>query len=670
MAIEDNTFGLIAVRILTGCKRRFRKNLEEGCFYFFSNRYTNNGNDIVENDVPHLNNDFFGENITVHAVCGVNGSGKSSLFELVYRIVNNLSCLLECQNYRGKAEHLMFVEGLRAELYYELNNSIYSIKCYDWNMSIEGDDLDTIELSTGCEIDSDARESVYNHLFYTLVTNYSMQSLVPMDYEDESTCDWMKRPSERNWLTALYNKNDGYIVPIGFEPYKAGNRINLETQSELVTQRAALLLLENDRFVSGYQLEELSFELNNEFYAKKVEGFDFRNHVTDADFAHLDNRDILSIIIDRFGIPVERVAEKNRSLMAMALAYLYEKLWNVAQYPTFSAYRSLGAEMPANFIFGQSIEDSMRFTQFESLCDNVYSERSHITTKIHQTITFLAAYMGSDDNQRECNLTGNFTYHDYHKYYLNERAFADLREKELFFVPPFYKMNIKLINESNHEIVEYASLSSGERQFVQQISSCMYHLRNLMSVTENAPDDFERPKYHYFNLFLDEIEICFHPEYQRMFLLNLIETIKRLEINRGNHVNIIMSSHSPFLLSDLPSGNVLLLKDGHVWDDDSFANTFGANISTLLNEDFFLKKGFIGGFAQQKITKILDVLDREDSVNMEIGKRTKLKSLIELVGDPLLRDSLMTMYYKRFSETTEERIAMLRDEIKRLEGEV
>ena len=91
MAIEDHTFGLIAVRVLTGCKPRFTKNLEEGRFYFFSNRYKNDGNDIIENDIPHLPNDFFGENISVHAVCGVNGSGKSSLFELVYRIVNKLS---------------------------------------------------------------------------------------------------------------------------------------------------------------------------------------------------------------------------------------------------------------------------------------------------------------------------------------------------------------------------------------------------------------------------------------------------------------------------------------------------------------------------------------------------------------------------------------------------
>lgn len=671
MAIQDNTFGLIAVRVLTGCKQRFRKNLEEGRFYFFSNRYKNDGNNIVENGIPHLPSDFFGENITVHAVCGVNGSGKSSLFELVYRTVNNLSCLLECQNYRGKAEHLMYVEGLRAELYYELNNNQYSIKCYDWDMKVEGDDLDEIVLTAGGQQVSDAdRIRIYNHLFYTLVTNYSMQSLVPQDFDGEHTTDWLRRASERNWLTALYNKNDGYIVPLGFEPYKGDNKIDLGTQNELVTQRAALLLLENGRFVSGYQLEQLSFELDNAFYAKKVEKLEYMIHVEDKDFSRLDNRDSLRIMIARFNINVDRVAYKNRHLIAMIFAYIYEKIWNVAKYPTFEAYRTLEPQMPNNFVIGRSVEDDGLFTQFESLCDNIYSDESHITNKIHQAINFLKAYLTCDNDNRGCELVNTFTYQEYLEFYLNNRAFENLKEKELHFVPPFYKMTIKLRNQSNGEVVEYAELSSGERQFVQQMSSCMYHLRNLMSVAENDADNFERPKYHYFNLFLDEIEMCFHPEYQRMFLWNLLEMIKQLGINQGNHVNIIMSSHSPFLLSDIPSNHVLLLKDGHVWTDDRYANTFGANISTLLNEDFFLEKGFIGGFAQQKITGILNKLDGENTLNIGVDERAKIKEQIELVGDPLLRDSLISLYYKRFSETTEERIASLRDEIRRLGGEV
>ena len=45
----------------------------------------------------------------------------------------------------------------------------------------------------------------------------------------------------------------------------------------------------------------------------------------------------------------------------------------------------------------------------------------------------------------------------------------------------------------------------------------LYHLRNIISVPENAG----RVKYHNVCLFLDEIELCFHPEYQRLFVANL-----------------------------------------------------------------------------------------------------------------------------------------------------
>ena len=70
------------------------------------------------------------------------------------------------------------------------------------------------------------------------------------------------------------------------------------------------------------------------------------------------------------------------------------------------------------------------------------------------------------------------------------------------------------------------------------------------------------PKYHCYNLVIDEVELCFHPEYQRTFLRDLLRLLDRLEFNSGEqYVNILLTTHSPFLLSDIPEGHILYMAD-------------------------------------------------------------------------------------------------------------
>lgn len=131
-----------------------------------------------------------------------------------------------------------------------------------------------------------------------------------------------------------------------------------------------------------------------------------------------------------------------------------------------------------------------------------------------------------------------------------------------------------------------------------------------------------------------------------------------------------MSSHSPFLLSDLPGGRVLLLENGDIKNNPAFSNTFGANISTLLNEDFFLKNGFIGGYAQKQLTAVVDFLERPMQAGEDATMRDKAQRMIALTGDPLLRNTLKSLYYEHYSVTKEERIQSLEDEIRRLRAEI
>lgn len=112
-------------------------------------------------------------------------------------------------------------------------------------------------------------------------------------------------------------------------------------------------------------------------------------------------------------------------------------------------------------------------------------------------------------------------------------------------------------------------------------------------------------------------------------------------------INILFTKRSPFILSDLPKQNILYLENGQTTNEaDSIKkNTFAANIGDLLHQSFFLKNGFIGAKAQEKLTEIYKILFLN---NANIPYK-KLSNLIDMIGDDLLREqfkkSSMSVFY-------------------------
>ena len=52
-------------------------------------------------------------------------------------------------------------------------------------------------------------------------------------------------------------------------------------------------------------------------------------------------------------------------------------------------------------------------------------------------------------------------------------------------------------------------------------------------------------------LVLDEVEICFHPEYQRQFICRLRDMLAKFRFNKYSSICIIIATHSPFMLGTL-----------------------------------------------------------------------------------------------------------------------
>lgn len=185
-----------------------------------------------------------------------------------------------------------------------------------------------------------------------------------------------------------------------------------------------------------------------------------------------------------------------------------------------------------------------------------------------------------------------------------------------------------------NERIAMESFSSGEKQKLYSQSAVVYHLQNISSISNVFAFH-----YHAVNIILEEIELYFHPDWQRTFCNDLMEMIRSANVKNIDSVNITFVTHSPYILSDIPKTNVLFLKDGRP-DYSMQENTFGANINTLLKNGFFLPSLPIGEFAHQKINSMFAKLQSGEFDKTMIDE---LQSEVMMVGEPYIRQQLMTL---------------------------
>ena len=171
---------------------------------------------------------------------------------------------------------------------------------------------------------------------------------------------------------------------------------------------------------------------------------------------------------------------------------------------------------------------------------------------------------------------------------------------------------------------------------------------------------------------LDEFEVGIHSEWQIKIVARLMTFLKLLG-TRGHH--LILTTHSPFLVSDLPRENIIFLKTekdekGKPWckvcEPKKMERTFGANIHSLYRNSFFMQNGLMGEFAENKIQEVLDYLNGIDQVDED--KKKKVRFIIDQIGEPLIREMLLKKYDMKFHFNVEDRILTLEKELKALKA--
>lgn len=182
------------------------------------------------------------------------------------------------------------------------------------------------------------------------------------------------------------------------------------------------------------------------------------------------------------------------------------------------------------------------------------------------------------------------------------------------------------------------NLSDGERVLFVLFSKIINLLRHGIEDTLNI-------------FLLDEPDCFLHPQWAKELMSNLFKAVGILDKKFMLNSQFIISTHSPFLLSDVRKQDVILLRsDSNVFETISNnIDTFGANIHTMLSNSFFLKNT-IGDFADKKIKGIIKDLTqktKEELLNIPETKE-EIEYTISLIGEPVIKRKLEQLFKDKF----------------------
>ena len=202
-----------------------------------------------------------------------------------------------------------------------------------------------------------------------------------------------------------------------------------------------------------------------------------------------------------------------------------------------------------------------------------------------------------------------------------------LLSNRIYLTAKFFDMSY------SHSLHDITVLSSGEQELLNLLSRLYY----AVVIGPTKFDNLRSPSL----LLLDEAEIGFHPEWQRQYVNQLCKFIRLLLVPAGHNFQIVLTSHSPIILSDIPKCCTTFLKEERgfvVNNSEEQVETFAENIFNLYRRSFFMEDGLIGEFASNKIEELKARIEQCHSCK----EMNIIKTDINIIGDAFIKRYLQS----------------------------
>lgn len=701
---HDKTFCIFAIKANAEGSTGIRK-LKAGVPYYFmqgfsiQDDYVYVDKKVLQGMEDSLYNQFYTlqaskAHINISAVVGMNGSGKSTLVEYLMRLINNVSASVLGEIKLGVAtERLHYIPNMDGELYYmqygkpyvlTVRNNQVQINCYDLDLNRTLDKVDAFKKSIYYFYDNKqlannpqhdilfrnkGQEEALKHLFYTIVLNYSIYAYNTHDYTDEADSNIVETVAEdlyedsiqrrkrnpveikdkeypidqRCWLHGLFHKNDGYQVPLVITPYRTEGNIGINSENILARERLVSLIVDPKstfRSINEHlEVHSLMLSRNSSLYDYEHVKAMLNSRVFEKEDYDTIRQQIYNAWCKWIGMKVGFGSEKK--YYNDTISYICYKTLKIAK--TYREYQRFYNSLRRNR-WKQS-EDTI-----QKLVRSLILDNSHITRRLFQAIDYLAYDIYGNDPTSEPIIPSELKLSQPNTAANGQRLlFRNLSQcQSVKHIPsPIFNVEINLKDVNDGHDVKFETLSSGEKQLIYTVSSLLYHLSNIDSVKEDGND--ARIVYHHVNLILEEIELYFHPDLQKHFVQYLINGIGQMSFVSLKAINIILVTHSPFVLSDIPANNILALdKNGCTVTS---LKSFASNIHEMLKDSFFMSRGCIGDFAQKHIEHIIEKLHSNKRVAED---KDKLHRFIMLIDEPVIRMLLLKEFYQVYPERDKE----------------